>query len=787
MIVFETCFKEFICSFQRAVLFLFILIVSYNSSDAQRITTPFEKGWLFFKGDLKGAVQINFKDETWRKLDVPHDWSIEGPYNENNPTGRGGGYLPAGIGWYRKDFHLDNSYAVKKIFIEFDGVMANSDVWINGVHLGHRPYGYISFNYDLTGHLNFGKNADNIIAVRVNDSLQPASRFYTGAGIYRHVRLVAASPVHIAQWGVFITTPKVNTQKATVNVRTKVLNESKADGNYIIKTILLNPSGKKIQESELKQNIAAGKNIGVNESLEIHNPQLWNVNQFNKLYKVVVSVSFDKRIIDNDTIPFGIRTVRFDAATGFWLNNKNLKIKGVCLHHDGGAVGAAVPMGIWRRRLQLLKEVGVNAIRTSHNPVAPEFLDLCDKMGFLVMDEAFDTWTAAKKHGEKGYNLYFTDWWKRDLSDMVMRDRNHPAIVIYSVGNEIHDNLNDAEGFKKYKDLQDLVHSLDSTRPVTMALFRPASSHVYTNGFAQMMDVVGQNYRENELVAAHEAHPDWKVIGTENGHTLSAWLALRDNPFIAGQFLWTGFDYLGEADWPATTNSQGLFDRTGRWKPLGFQRQSWWSDKPVVHIVRKSEDTSIEKWVANWTPTDMEKHHNAVVQVYSNCDEVALFLNGKSFGSKSKPSDDSPREWQIPFEKGIIKAIGKNDGKELATDELTTAGNPEKIVLTTDQFSLTDNWNDLAIVTATIVDAHGVPCPNANNLIKFKLEGAGEIAAVDNGNILSHKSYQATEYPAYEGRCIAIVKTKDLSGKIKITSTSADLKPGVVSIEVKKQ
>jgi beta-galactosidase len=786
MIVFTTYFKELMRSFRRAILFFFILMASHVSSDAQRITRLFDKDWRFFKGDSKGAEQINFNDESWRKLDLPHDWSIEGPYDKNSATSRGGGYLPAGIGWYRKNFQLENSYPNKKIFIEFDGIMANSDVWINGFHLGHRPYGYVSFCYDLTGHLNFGKNANNIIAVRADNSIQPASRFYTGAGIYRHVHLVATSAVHIDHWGVFITTPKVNTQKATVNVQTKIINESKGDGSCIIKTILLDPSGKKIKESALNQNITAGKNIEVNQNLEIQNPHLWNVNQINKLYKAVVLVVINKTVLDNDTIPFGIRTERFDAATGFWLNDKNLKIKGVCLHHDGGALGAAVPLGIWRRRLQLLKEVGVNAIRTSHNPVAPEFLDLCDQMGFLVMDEAFDTWTAAKKNGEKGYNLYFKDWWKKDLSDMVMRDRNHPAIVIYSVGNEIHDNLNDAEGFKKYKDLQDLVHSLDSTRPVTMALFRPASSHVYTNGFAQMMDVVGQNYRENELVAAHEAHPDWKVIGTENGHSLSAWLALRDNPFMAGQFLWTGFDYLGEADWPATTNSQGLFDRTGRWKPLSFQRQSWWSDKPVVHIVRNSADTSGEKWVANWTPTDIDNYHQAIVQVYSNCNEVELFLNGKSFGSKQKPSDDSPREWQMPFEKGTIKAIAKNDGKVVATDECKTAGTPEKILLTADQSFLTNNWNDVVFVTATIVDAHGVPCPNTNNLIKFNLEGAGEIAAVDNGNILSHESYQATEYPAYEGKCIAIIKTKDSSGEIKISATAAGLKSGLVSIDIKK-
>jgi beta-galactosidase len=772
---------------QRKLLFFCFLMFLFNATDAQRVTTSFDKDWHFFKGDANGAEQIKFDDASWQKLDVPHDWSIEGPYKQNNPTNRGGGYLPAGIGWYRKNFQLGDKYANKKISIEFDGVMANSDVWINGYHLGKHPYGYSSFSYDMTGHLIFGKGKNNILAVRSDNSVQPASRFYTGAGIYRHVRLVATSLAHIEHWGIFITTPQVSTQKATVNIQTKIKNEIAVDGEYLIENNIIDPSGKKIQSSESKQKILARKIIEVSQNLEIHNPKLWDLDHSSNLYKVVVSVHFNHSVTDNDTIPFGIRTEKFDAATGFWLNDKNIKIKGVCLHHDGGAVGAAVPLGIWQRRLQLLKQVGVNAIRTSHNPVAPEFLDLCDRMGFLVMDETFDTWTAPKKNGEKGYNLYFKDWWKRDTHDMVIRDRNHPSIVIYSVGNEIHDNLDSPDGFKKYKDQQDLIHRLDPSRPVTMALFRPASSHVYTNGFAQMMDVVGQNYREKELIAAHEAHPEWKVIGTENGHSLEAWLALRDKPYMAGQFLWTGFDYLGESDWPATTNSQGLFDRTGEWKPLSYQRESWWSNKPVVHIVRKSETGNTGTWLADWTPNNSNSNGNEKVQVYSNCDNVELFLNGKTIGIKPKPADDSPREWEVTFEKGTIKAIGKNHGKAVAREEYKTAGLPAKILLTADQHSLKNNWNDVVFVKATIVDAYGIPCPNANNLIKFNLEGNGEIAAVDNGNVLSHESYQGTQYPAYKGKCISIIKTKATSGKILIKATAEGLSAGSVSIEVKKQ
>ena len=638
--------------------------------------------------------------------------------------------------------------------------------------------------YDLTGHLNIGKGKTNVLAVRADNSIQPASRYYTGAGIYRHVKMIATNPVHLDQWSVFITTSQATSQKAVVNVKSKVVNQSSKSADVIVEISILDASGKTVKTAESKQTIAAGKDVDVSQDIEVANPQLW---YFDKpvLYKAVTKIHLANSIVDDEINPFGIRTAKFEAATGFWLNDKNIKLKGVCLHHDGGAVGAAVPTGVWRRRLALLKQAGVNAIRTSHNPVAPEFLDLCDQMGFAVMDETFDTWTAKKPNGENGYNLYFTQWWDKDTRDMVLRDRNHPSIVIYSVGNEIHDDLNSPDGFKKYKDQQDLIHLYDGTRPVTMALFRPAVSHAYTSGLAQMMDVVGQNYRENELIAAHEAHPDWKVIGTENTHVLNMWLALRDKPYMAGQFLWTGFDYLGEENWPLTTNTQGLFDRIGTWKPTAYQRQSWWSDKPVVHIVRKDDNAGAGKWVDNWTPTDFGTYDDARIQIYSNCDDVELFLNGKSLGSKHKPADDSPRDWSVPFEKGSLKAVGKNNGKEVATEEYKTAGAPAKIVVSTDQSSLTNNWNDVAFVYATIVDANGVICPNEDSKIKFTIEGNGVVDAVDNGNTSSHDIYQASEYPAFNGRCLALVKTKATSGKIVVKASAANLQNGSATIDIK--
>jgi len=771
-----------LCKSYLSFLASFVLIAGSGFAQVRK-TESFDANWHFYRGDIQGAEKSSFNDSAWRLLNVPHDWSIEGPYDKANPTARGGGYLPAGIGWYRKDFTLNEADAQKQHFIEFDGVMANSDVWVNGVHLGRRPYGYISFAYELTKHLNYGKGKINTIAVRADNTIQPASRYYTGAGIYRHVRLVSVNPVHFTQWGTYITSPVVTKEKATVNIKSEVENKSPQSGEYTFQTTIMDAAGKVVKTTESKQNIPAGEKVEFSQNLQVTNPKLWDIEQPN-LYKAVTRISSGKAVLDDQTIEFGIKDAKFDAATGFWLNGKNYKIKGVCLHHDGGAVGAAVPLGVWEERFKLLKQVGVNGIRTSHNPVAPEFLSLCDKMGFVVMDETFDTWTAAKHNGEKGYNLNFKEWWEKDTRDMVLRDRNHPSIVIYSIGNEIHDPLTYPDGYSVYKAQQDVVKKLDPSRPVTMALFRPANSKVYTNGFAEHMEIVGQNYRENELVAAHEANPNWKVIGTENTHVLNQWLALRDKPYMAGQFLWTGIDYLGEADWPETTNNQGLFDRAGNWKQQSLQRDSWWSEEPVVHIVRKSDNAGAGVWVANWTPADFDTYDNAKVQVYSNCDEVELFLNGKSLGSKAKPADDSPREWDVTFEKGTIKAVGKNKGKDVASEEFKSAGAPAKIVLTSSKGKLTNNWDDVSFVTATIVDANGIPCPNSDNLIKFSVTGPGKIEAVDNGNIISHEAYQAAERQAYQGKAIAIIKAEKSSGKITIKADSEGLGSASATLDV---
>src|SRR5215469_3669118 len=555
---------------------LVFLAVSFSAIAGR--TVPFDKDWRFLRGDAAGAERPDFDDSAWRKLDVPHDWSIEGPFDQTNPAGGAGAFLPAGIGWYRKHFTAPAAFLKMRGFVGFDGVMANSDVWINGFHVGKRPYGYVSFACELTEHIHWN-NADNVLAVRVDNSGQPASRWFAGAGIYRHVRLVWQQAVHIERWSTFVTTPKVSAEQATVRVETTVVNQSDAARSVSV-AVTVGPDPIR----------GEGQTIGPRSSAHIVRefsirPKLWDLDHPN-LEQAVVDVSEGDVILDSETVPFGIREFHFDPATGFWLNGKNFKIKGVCLHHDGGAVGAAVPLDVWEHRLKRLKELGVNAIRCAHNPPAPEFLDLCDRLGFLVMDEMFDCWTVAKNPYD--YHLYFRDWSHQDTADAVRRDRNHPSIILYSAGNEIHDTPKADLAKEILKGLVEVFHANDPTRPVTQALFRPNVSHDYEDGLADMLDVVGQNYRENEILAAHEQKPSRKIIGTENQHGRQVWLALRDNPPYAGQFLWSGIDYLGESRfWPVVANPSGLLDRTGAIKPIGYQRQSWWSSEPMVHITRR--------------------------------------------------------------------------------------------------------------------------------------------------------------------------------------------------------
>jgi len=781
----------------RSLALAFFSVAAVGAAPAPklaRVTTSFDSGWKFLKADTPGAEAPGFDDGPWRNVDVPHDWSIEGPFDRANKTGGAGGFLPAGVGWYRRHFTVPQADADRRVYIEFDGVMANSDVWINGFHLGHRPYGYVSFAYDLTGHLNFGAKA-NVLAVRADNSLQPASRWYEGAGIYRHVRLVETDAVHLEHWATFVTTPQAGAQAATVRVQTSVANDGGTARKAALEVALLSPGGVVVKTATTApQAIDVGKTAQFQEEISVASPQLWNL-ETPAMYRAIVRVISGKTVLDGETVPFGIREFHFDAATGFWLNGKNFKIKGVCLHADDSALGTAIPVSEWERRLATLKELGVNAIRTAHNPPAPEFLDLCDRMGFLVMDEMFDCWTVGKNQYD--YHLHFTEWSHADTRDTVMRDRNHPSIILYSAGNEIHDTPKQELARQILRGLLDVFHATDPTRPVTQALFRPNASHDYDDGLADMLDVIGQNYRENEILAAHAARPSRKIIGTENQHDRNAWLALRDNPPYAGQFLWSGIDYLGESRmWPVVAAGSGLLDRTGAVKPLGWERASWWSEKPVVAIARRVAPQQVtpndpgfnplmrrQVQFLDWTPSVLQPHPGNV-DVYSNCQEVELLLNGKSLGSKPLPADASPRVWQVDFEPGTLAAVCRNNGAVAAKSELKTAGKAARIVLESYRKTIAPVFDDVAYITATVVDENGVRVPDASQMVQFAVSGPGRIAAVDNADNASHEPFQASERSAYHGECSAIMKATG-TGRIQVTATAQGLNAGSVAIEAK--
>ncbi|MDF3013089.1 MAG: glycoside hydrolase family 2 sugar binding protein [Cellvibrio sp.] len=751
----------------------------------------FDADWLFHPGDLEGGEQPLKDDSVWEKVNLPHDWAINGGFDEHAPATGSGAFLPTGVAWYRKHFNISEADQAKRIYIEFDGVMERSGVWINGVHIGHKPNGYISFHYDLTPHL---KPEANLLSVRADTSAQPASRWYAGGGIYRHVRLITKGDIHVEAWGSYIHTPKVDQKLASVQLESSVINKSRVDRKVHLAVSILDPKGKEVAKSASEAILLqAGRSAKLKTESRITIPHLWNTFD-PALHKAVVRIVADnKELLDEDEVTFGIRKIEFRADTGFWLNDKNIKLKGAAIHADGGAFGMAVPLSFYERRLEGLRALGVNAIRTAHHPFSPEFLDLCDRMGFLVMNEAFDMWTVAKNPND--YSLFFTDWSSMDAKDFVRRDRNHPSVVIWSIGNEIHDTPYPLVAKSIVARLTGIFHAEDPSREVTMALFRPNTTGDYENGLADMLDVVGQNYRENELIKAHQDKPSRKIIGTENSKNRASWIAVRDNPAFAGMFLWTGADYLGEADragWPFISNPAGLVDRTDVVKAIGWERASWWSDKPVIKIARRVTeviDTSeLPTMVGvampqpkgpgalnDWTPENQNSHLEKV-EVNTNAEEAELFLNGKSLGKKPRNKDDSAITWDVNYEKGSIKAVAYSDGKIVSSDELLTAGKPAAIKLIAEQTRLIPGFDNVGFVRVEIVDNNGVLVPGANNLLKVSVEGAGSLVALDNGNPTDHTVFASKTRNAWQGRVLAMVRATQRKGNIRITVTADGLK-----------
>lgn len=768
-----------------------------------RTIVDFNAEWKFLQGDPAHAEQAAFDDSAWRAVTVPHDWSIAGPVDQTNPSGPAGGFFPTGVAWYRKAFSLSARDARRHVYIAFDGVMANSDVWINGIHLGQRPNGYVSFFYELTGHVQFGTTAHNVIAVRCDTSRQPASRWYEGAGIYRPVRLILMQDVHLEPWSTFVTTPIVSAGKAMVHIEGSVVNESRALQHALLDVYLIAPDGSAAGRFVTQeQTIAPGGKARMTGECPIPNPQLWDIDH-PSLHRVLVSLksTSDLRssgpITDEEEVPLGIREFHFEAATGFWLNGRNFKLKGVAIHSDGGAVGIAVPVSVWERRLSVLRSLGVNAIRTAHNPPSPAFLDLCDRMGFLVMEEMFDCWTVGKTPFD--YHLDFDQWSSIDTRDTVRRDRNHPSVILWSAGNEIHDTPHAELAHSILARLLAVFHKNDPSRPVTQALFRPNVSHDYDNGLADMLDIVGQNYRVNEILAAHAQNPSRKILGTENIHDRASWLALRDNAPYSGQFLWSGIDYLGEVGkWPNISRPTGLLDRTGLPHPRAWERQSWWASAPNVHIARSvaaSERSTVdpgyesvqpdlqEPLLLDWTPRNTAPHSESV-EVYTNCEEVELLLNGQSLGRQKSHSDASPLHWDVPYNPGSLRAVAYDLGKAVAQDELCTAGKPTRIVLAPERTNISSGGNDVATITATAVDEAGVRVPDISAEVQFAVSGPAQIVATDNGSNIDHDSFLLPRHHLQGGREIVLVRATASTGTIRIRASAPGLADGEVDLTV---
>ena len=795
---------------------LFIVLTAISQSFAGTYV-DFDFDWLFCKGDFPNAMIPDFGDSSvWRQVNLPHDWSIEGPFSAE--YGSGNGYAPGGIAWYRKHFNLDDSYRGKMVAIEFDGVYNNSEVWINGQLVGRRPYGYSSFQYDLTPFLNFGRG-DNVIAVRVDHTAFADSRWYTGSGIYRHVRLCISDKLHIAHWGTYITTPWVSTDFALVHIETTIKNDSDQSRTFSLSLEIASPDGKTFDTDFSVQTLEPDKERTLTEEITVSNPQLWSIDT-PLLYTLNSKIMSDSTPIDETKATFGIRTIKFDPDKGFFLNGKSMKIKGVCLHHDAGCLGAAVPDKVLERRLLLMKELGANAIRTSHNPPAPELLEMCDRIGLLVKDEAFDEftpgknkWVTGRNNGlpsRFGYAEFFSEWSVIDISDMVRRDRNHPSIIMWSIGNEIdypNDPFSDPSLGNSYRPTQPAgdnlvtcakpliaaVKKLDPTRPVTAALASITMSNAV--GLAQLLDIVGYNYQEQYYAADHKTYPDRVIFGSENDDRYNLWTAVTDNDYVAGQFLWTGIDYLGEANrFPNRANGAGIVDLCGFKKPIGWFRQSLWSDKPMVYIsasASRGRGGSGRRGRGGgfggsqgWNLTE---NTAANITCYSNCQSVSLYLNDKLIGTQAhSDAINGVLSWSVDFAPGTLKAVGLNDGKEVCQYTLTTAGSASKVVLKPDVRKIKADGKDICHIEFQVTDEKGILVPNSNNEITFAVTGPGKILGIENGDLNSTESYQSLVHSAYNGRGLAILQSIRKEGSIEVTASADGLQQAKIRIEAAK-
>jgi beta-galactosidase len=797
---------------------ILLLLLSFHTADTvtPRVRIPLDFDWTFQLGDVEGAENEVFDDASWRTLDLPHDWSIEGSYDQANPSSIAGAFLPAGIGWYRKTIDLEELPGDDQYFIEFDGVYMNSDVWINGEHLGNRPSGYISFTYNLTPFLKAGQN---VLAVKVDHSNVPSGRWYTGSGIYRHVWLTRTKNVYIPQWGTRVVSQLEDKNKAELSLEIQLNNKSGSSQNVSVKSVLLDQEGKQISRDKSKINI--GEDGQLTHRFKVKDPALWSPDHPN-MYTIETEVKINGRLLDSYQTTMGIRSAELRGSEGFFLNGESIKFKGLCNHHDAGPVGTAVPDDVLLRRLKLLKEMGCNALRTTHNPYSPEFYTMCDTMGFLVMNEAFDGWWDAK--ADYDYGIYFEEWWQTDLSDFIRRDRNHPSVVIWSIGNEIH-------GFSaaQQKEIVDFVGQLDDSRPVTQGSGYSAP-HIDIAGFN------GHGEYKGSLEEYHVDNPDKAIIGTEITHTLQTrgiyrtktWYRTKDNPapwekpedfkgmearvvkipdfseeevfkgvnpkyqssydnsivrigardswkqvekhdYYLGNFRWTGFDYLGESfGWPARTANFGIIDLAGFPKDHYYLYQSLWSKTPMVHML------------PHWTHPGKEGVKIPVV-VYTNCQSAELFLNNRSLGEQ-QVGEQEQLVWSVPFEAGEIKVVARNGGEEICKKSHTTAGVATAVDLIADRKSIRNNRSDVVHIEAQLRDEDGIMLPDANHMIEFEISGPAKLLGVENGDILDLEPHKVNYRRAFKGKCLLITQSTGEKGMIEIKAKSDHLMPGSIRI-----
>ncbi len=827
----------------RKILLAALLLVFTSAVGQPRRVTNMDAGWRFHQGDVMGAEAATYDDMDWRKLDLPHDWSIEGDNLRENTGGGSIGFFPTGMGWYRKTFDVKAFDKNKLYSIEFDGIYMLSTVWLNGHELGTWPYGYSSFSYDLTPYL---RAKGNVLAVRVDNSRHGNSRWYTGSGIYRHVRLVETARTHFAKWGVFNSTMHLTEKKAAIRVKSELENDDNRDKQLTLSHTIIDADGNIVARAEQRVGIAAGSRGTDEQTINVPDPVLWNLDN-PYLYTLRSTLTEGKRLVDEVDNVLGIRTIEYPLDKGFLLNGQQVKMKGVNLHHDGGAVGAAVPERVWERRLEILKSGGCNAIRTAHNPPAPEFLDLCDRMGLLVMDEAFDQWINGKN--KEDYHLYFREWHERDLTAMVARDRNHPSVVMWSIGNEIRDQRS-AEGPGAAAEMIAICHRLDDTRLVTSGNDEIASNSPTSPEFLAAFenDIIGYNYPDRwrtrrEVVYAIDkaAYPNRRVVATEstglggprrqyqwpgtmpppqlgagadgfspqqqqqprfrrrNRGLISSemidveqrWRFTTAYDYVIGDFMWTGIDYYGESGWPSRGSQSGYLDNCGFPKDGYWFFKSIWSQEPVLHL--------LPHW--NW-----EGHEGQIMQVacFTNCEEVELFVNGKSYGKKAtefprrgvNPSwasydpgkhfattADLHLTWDVEYQPGEIKVVGKRDGQTFE-DVIRTASVPAQLRATVDRPSFRAIPSDVAHVTIEVLDKDGNLCPLADNQVRFSVKG-GRLIGVESGNMTDLSSVLASERKAWSGKCLAIVAA-DHPGPVIVTAQAVGMPASTVTFMATK-